>query len=43
MGSKWILGRLLRCVDWFQLALDRDRLRDLVNTVVNLRVLAPQS
>jgi hypothetical protein len=30
-------------VDWIQLALDRDQWRALVNTVMNLRVLAPQS
>jgi hypothetical protein len=30
-------------VDWIQLAQDRDRWRDLVNTVMNLRVLAPRS
>jgi hypothetical protein len=30
-------------VDWIQLAQDRDRWRDLVNTVKNLRVLAPRS
>jgi hypothetical protein len=30
-------------VDWIQLAHDRDRLRDIVNTVMNLRVLAPPS
>jgi hypothetical protein len=28
-------------VHWIQLAQDRDRLRALVNTVINLRVLAP--
>jgi hypothetical protein len=28
--------------DWIQLAQDRDRWRDLVNTVMNLRVLAPR-
>jgi hypothetical protein len=31
------------CVDWIQLALDRDRWRALMNTVMNLRVLAPRS
>jgi hypothetical protein len=30
-------------VDWIQLAEYRDRWRDLVNTVMNLRVLAPVS
>jgi hypothetical protein len=30
-------------VDWIQLALDRDRWWALVNTVMNLRVLAPRS
>jgi hypothetical protein len=30
-------------VDWIQMAQDRDRWRVLVNTVMNLRVLAPRS
>jgi hypothetical protein len=30
-------------VDWIQLAQDRDRWRVLVNTVTNLRVMAPRS
>jgi hypothetical protein len=29
--------------DWIQLAHDRDRWRALVNTVMNIRVLAPRS
>jgi hypothetical protein len=29
--------------DWIQLAQDRDRWRALVNTVMNLQVLAPRS
>jgi hypothetical protein len=29
--------------EWIQLAQDRDRSRALVNTVMNLRVLAPRS
>jgi hypothetical protein len=30
-------------VEWIQLAQDRDQWQGLVNMVVNLRVLAPQS
>jgi hypothetical protein len=33
MGLKWILGRLVRWVEWIQLAQDRDRWRAVVNTV----------
>jgi hypothetical protein len=43
MGSKWTLERLVGGgVEWIHLAQDRDRLRALVNAVMNLRVLAPQ-
>jgi hypothetical protein len=43
MGSEWILRRLAGVVEWIHLAQDRGRLRALVNTVMNLRVLAPRS
>jgi hypothetical protein len=43
MGSEWILGRLAGGIEWVQLVQDRDRWRALVNTVMNLRVLAPRS
>jgi hypothetical protein len=33
---------MLGDVDWIQLAQDRDRWRAFVNTVMNLRVLAPR-
>jgi hypothetical protein len=34
---------VLGCVDWIQLAQDRDRWRAVVSAVMNLRVLAPLS
>jgi hypothetical protein len=36
-------GRLAGGVEWIRLAQDRDRWQVLVNTVMNLRVLAPRS
>jgi hypothetical protein len=32
-----------RSVEWIQLAQDRDRWRAVVNTVMNLRIMAPRS
>jgi hypothetical protein len=44
MGSKWTLGRLAGgCVEWIQLAQDRDRWRAVVSAVMNLRVLGPRN
>jgi hypothetical protein len=43
LGSEWILGGRLGVVEWIQLAQDRDRWWTVVNTVMNLRVLAPRS
>jgi hypothetical protein len=44
MGSKWILGSMAGGgVQWIHLAQDRDHWRALVNVVMNLQVLAPQS
>jgi hypothetical protein len=43
-GIRMILGRSAGGrVEWIQFAQDKDRWRALVNTVVNLRVLAPRS
>jgi hypothetical protein len=41
--SEWILGRLAGGFEWTRLAQDRDWWRDVVNAVMNLRVLAPGS
>jgi hypothetical protein len=45
MGSKWTLGRLVGGlgVEWVYLAQDRHHLRAVVNAVMNLWFLAPQS
>jgi hypothetical protein len=44
MGSKWTLGKLAGGgVEWIHLAQDRGRWRAVVNTVMNLLVLAPRS
>jgi hypothetical protein len=43
MGSESVLGRLAGGVDGIQLAQDRDQWMAVVNTVMNLRVLAPRS
>jgi hypothetical protein len=44
-GSEWNFGTLVwgGGVDWIRLAQDRDRWRDVVSAVMNLRVLAPRS
>jgi hypothetical protein len=44
MGLEWISGILAEGgVEWIHLAQYRDRWRAVVNTVMNLRVLAPRS
>jgi hypothetical protein len=43
-GSRMDLTEIgLGCVDWIQLAQDRDRWWGVVSAVLNLRVLAPRS
>jgi hypothetical protein len=43
-GIRMDLGEIVcGSVDWIQLAQDRDRWRAVVNTVMNVRVLAPRS
>jgi hypothetical protein len=43
MESEWILGRLAgeRGIEWVHVAQDRGRWRVLIDTVMNLWVLAP--
>jgi hypothetical protein len=49
MGSKWLLRRMAGVcaewsgVEWIHLAQDRDWWWALVNMVMNLRILVPQS
>jgi hypothetical protein len=43
MILKWIVGRWTGRVEWIQLSRDRDRWRALVNTLMNLPVLAPRN
>jgi hypothetical protein len=43
MESETIFGRLAGGVEWIQLSQNRDQWRDIVNTAMNLRVLAPRS
>jgi hypothetical protein len=43
MGTEWLLGRLAGGGRWARMAQDRDLWRAAVNTVMNLRVLAPLS
>jgi hypothetical protein len=45
MQSKWTLGRLIGGggVEWIHLARDRNRCQAVVNAVMNLQVVAPQS
>jgi hypothetical protein len=43
-GIKMDLGEIgWRCVEWIHLAQDRDRWQSVVNAVMNLQVLVPQS
>jgi hypothetical protein len=43
LGVEWFLGRLAEGVEWIHLAQDRDRWRAVVNSVMNLMVLAPRN
>jgi hypothetical protein len=42
-ASEWILGIFAGGVEWIQLAQNRGRWWSLINTVMNLQVLAPCS
>jgi hypothetical protein len=43
MESEWFLGRMAGGVEWIQWAQNWDGWGDLVNAVMNLRVLTPHS
>jgi hypothetical protein len=42
MGQKWSLEIMVGGVEWNYLAQDRDRWQAFLNTVMNIRILAPR-